>query len=88
VSCNGGKRESDGEGGALTFLAMDLDGAPVLLDDLPGAGQADPLAGEPADDIGRAVVALEDARQIRGRDPDAAVAHPDTGTRAAPPLNG
>jgi hypothetical protein len=59
-------------------VAVDVDGAPVLLDHLPGAGQADPLAREPADNIGRAVVALEDARQVGRRDPDATVADPDT----------
>ena len=71
---HGAKRESDDERRALTFVAVDVDRAPVLLDHLPRAGQADPLAGEPADDIGRAMVALENARQVGGRDADAAVA--------------
>src|SRR5687768_1965811 len=65
--------EPEGEGAALALFALDGDRAAVLLGDLAGAGQADPLAVDLADVVG-AVVRLEQPRQVVRRDADTVVA--------------
>jgi hypothetical protein len=67
-------RQVESEGGALADLALDREPAAVQLDDLLGQGQADARAAEPA--LAARVglgEAIEDARQVRGRDAHARV---------------
>src|SRR5262249_35540742 len=60
-------------------LARDVDGAAVLLDDLPRDGQTQPGARHALRDIARAIEALKHAREILERDAAAGVTHHELG---------
>ena len=76
-----GRRQIDGEGRAAAGCALDGDAAAVRMHQLPGDGQSQPaaraacMAARPV----AAPEAIEDERQILGRDPLAGVADRDPG---------
>src|SRR3954463_2250220 len=65
--------QPQGEGGALAFHALDGDRPAVLSDDLFGPGQADPGAGNVPLHVAATAKAVEDVRQIGGRNAQAAI---------------
>ena len=63
----------------MAGLAVNFDCATVLSNDLLGDGQTQPAAGRFRVDVGSAVEALEDARQILGRDAPTMIAYAQQG---------
>src|SRR2546422_6739806 len=73
------ERQGDRECRGLPEDTLDHDRAAVLLDDMEGAGQPNPGAARLGQRIRAAVVGLEDAAHLVGRNPDALVTHRQDG---------
>ena len=78
----GFERESDADGRASTFGAVDGDRAAVLRHDALASPQPEPAAGNSAGHVAAAAEALEDMRQVGGRDADTLIRDGEDGERA------